>query len=651
MAKLGVCYYPEHWPQARWREDAAAMYALGIRFVRIGEFAWSRLEPAPGDYHWDWLDQAIETLGEAGLKVVLGTPTATPPRWLVKQRPEILAHDAEGRPRKFGSRRHYCFSSRTYRELARGFVERMALRYGQNPHVAAWQTDNEYGCHDTTVSYSPAAAEAFRGWLAERYGSIEALNEAWGAVFWSQDYASFDEIDPPNLTVTEANPAHRLDFRRFSSDQVVAFNRAQVEILRRHSPGRDILHNFMGFETSFDHYDVGADLDAASWDSYPLGFLDQGWFDEEEKARYQRQGHPDFAAFHHDLYRACGKGRFWVMEQQPGPVNWAPHNPSPRDGMLRLWAWECFAHGGEVSSFFRWRQAPFAQEQMHAGLLRPDGAPDLGAAEVEQVASELEAIELPATEPGDVALLFDYEAFWSLEIQPQGRAFSALRWVFEVYQSLRQRGLNIDILSPAQDFEHHKAVVIPCLPFVSEDLAERLRNYHGKVLIGPRTGSKTRDFSIPAQLAPGPLAPLLGLTVSRVESLAPVHPESVQLGNERYEAGLWRENLETDAKVLASFAGDYRPGAAALIERRNFRYLGCLAKKPLLDKIIADFCEWSGLELLTPLSDVRVRRRGDLCFAFNYGPTEAKAPAPDGSAFLLGGPSLPPAGVAAWQAT
>ena len=625
------------------------MAGLGIRYVRIGEFAWSRLEPVCGTYQWDWLDEVIDTLGKAGLKLVLGTPTATPPRWLVKQYPEILAHDAEGRPRKFGSRRHYCFSSRPYRDLACSIVERMALRYGQNPHVTAWQIDNEYGCHDTTVSYSPAAAEAFRDWLAGRYGTIDALNRAWGTVFWSQEYGSFEDVDPPNLTVTEANPSHRLDYRRFSSDQVVAFNRAQAEILRRHSPGRDLLHNFMGFETSFDHYDVGADLDAASWDSYPLGFLDQGWFDDDEKAMYQRQGHPDFAAFHHDLYRSCGNGRFWVMEQQPGPVNWAPHNPSPRDGMLRLWAWECFAHGGEVSSFFRWRQAPFAQEQMHAGLLRPDGEPDIGAAEVAQVGSELEELELPDNARGDVALLFDYDAVWALEIQPQGRTFSVLRWTFEIYQSLRQRGLDVDFVSPNHSFEGYKALILPCQPYVSEALAERLQNFQGKVLIGPRSGSKTRDFAIPAQLAPGPLRALLDLSVQRVESLAPGHPEAVQLGNQRYEAALWREELKTDTAVLATFAGDFHPGTPALIEHRNFRYLACLARKPLLDKVVSDFCEWSELETISPLKDVRLRRRGDLRFAFNYGSTAAEIPAPAGVEFLLGARMLPSAGVAVWR--
>jgi beta-galactosidase len=258
--KLGVCYYPEHWPPEVWAEDARRMAEMGLSWVRIGEFAWSRIEPEPGRFAWDWLDQAIETLAAKGLRIVLCTPTATPPKWLVDVHPDMLALDAEGRPRRFGSRRHYCFSSETYRAEAARITRAVAERYGRHPTVGAWQTDNEYGCHDTTLSYSPNAARRFRRWLKERHGSIEALNAAWGGVFWSQEYRDFDEIDPPNLTVTEANPSHLLDYRRFASDEVASFNRLQTEILRAASPGRPITHNFMGFYTEFDHFRLSEDL-------------------------------------------------------------------------------------------------------------------------------------------------------------------------------------------------------------------------------------------------------------------------------------------------------------------------------------------------------------------------------------------------------
>lgn len=225
LRRLGVCYYPEHWPETQWSDDAARMAAVGLTYVRIGEFAWSRIEPEPGQLDWDWLDRSITVLGQAGLKVVLGTPTATPPRWMVTKHPDMLAVDAEGRPRGFGSRRHYCFSHEGYKAECVRIVTLLAERYGNNPHVTAWQTDNEYGCHDTTVSYSAAALTAFRNWLARKYQSPQALNRAWGNVFWSMDYASFEDVGLPNLTVTEPNPAHVMDFRRFSSDQVVLFNR------------------------------------------------------------------------------------------------------------------------------------------------------------------------------------------------------------------------------------------------------------------------------------------------------------------------------------------------------------------------------------------------------------------------------------------
>ena len=260
---LGVCYYPEHWEEDRWAIDAAQMVEAGLKWVRIGEFAWSRLEPSPGDLHLDWLARAIDVLGEAGLQVIIGTPTATPPRWMLNKHPDMLAVEAEGNARGFGSRRHYCFSHEGYKNECRRITKILAQRFGKNPHVKAWQTDNEYGCHETTVSYSAAATRAFQDWCAQTYQSMDALNRAWGNIFWSMEYDSFDQIALPNLTVTEPNPAHVLAFRRFSSNQVVRFNRVQANILRQHTDA-PLIHNYMGRVTDFDHYAVGADLDIAS---------------------------------------------------------------------------------------------------------------------------------------------------------------------------------------------------------------------------------------------------------------------------------------------------------------------------------------------------------------------------------------------------
>ncbi|MEL6524008.1 MAG: beta-galactosidase, partial [Pseudomonadota bacterium] len=323
--KLGVCYYPEHWPEEMWGPDARRMVAAGLTYVRIGEFSWAELEPEPGLLQFNWMDRIIEILGKNGLKVVMGTPTATPPRWMVHRHPDMLALDENGHPRTFGSRRHYCFSHQGYRDASARIVRILGDRYGQNPHIAAWQIDNEFGCHETTLSYSDAARDAFREWLQFHYRSIDNLNRAWGNVFWSMKVSSWSDIDLPNQTVTEPNPAHMLAFRRFSSDQVASYNRAQVNELRSLTDA-PLLHNYMGRELAFDHFTVGEDLDIATWDSYPIGFLsDRLEDDRKHKLAYLRQGDPDFQAFHHDLYRCVGRGRWWVMEQQPGPVNWAPH--------------------------------------------------------------------------------------------------------------------------------------------------------------------------------------------------------------------------------------------------------------------------------------------------------------------------------------
>ena len=234
---------------------------------------------------------------------MLCTPTATPPAWLIRAHPEILPVDADGRVRNFGSRKHYDHASPIYRDHSRRITEAIAARYGEHPAVVGWQTDNEFGCHATTRSYGPASRDAFRVWLRARYGTLDALNEAWGNVFWSQEYGDWDEIDPPNLTVAEPNPSHVLDFYRFASDMVVEFQEEQVAILRRLSPGRWVTHNFMGFFSEFDHYRAAECLDFATWDSYPLGQAERVPAAEAEKLRWARTGHPDLISFNHDLYR------------------------------------------------------------------------------------------------------------------------------------------------------------------------------------------------------------------------------------------------------------------------------------------------------------------------------------------------------------
>ncbi len=654
-AQLGVCYYPEHWPEAWWPQDAARMRDVGIDYVRIGEFAWSRLEPQPGIYQFDWLDRAIDVLGRAGLKVVLGTPTATPPKWLMDRLPGAYALDRDGRKRGFGSRRHYSFSAEDYARECDRIVEQVAQRYGRNPHVAAWQTDNEYGCHDTIRCYAPVSRDAFRRWLKQRYGTVAKLNEAWGNVFWSMEYTSFDEVELPNLTTTEANPSQWLDFYRFSSDQVVAFNRRQVDIIRRYSD-RPISHNYMGFITEFDHYKVADDLEIATWDSYPLGFTDTLLrLSAADRRHWQRTGHPDIAPFHHDLYRAVGRGRWWVMEQQPGPVNWAFHNPAPLPGMVRLWTWEAFAHGAEVVSYFRWRQAPFAQEQMHAGLLRPDSVEAPGYFEAKQVAEEAARLDLPDTPPAPVALLFDYEAEWLLTAQPQGREYSFKHVMFAWYTALRRLGLDVDFIHPGAargaDLTGYRMIVAPASPLLDQATRDALRRAVAAgvhLVTGPRFGAKTQTLQIPDGLPPGDLRDITGYTVTRVESLDPEFTEPVSWNGQTYQGFGWREDISGPAQVTARCADAW----PALSQHGAVHTAHMLLDEPFLMDWLAGIAAQAGLSTVRLPRDIRVRRRGGLTFAFNYGTEPYALPQSltgDRPEFLLGGALLAPQEVALWR--
>jgi len=643
---LGVCYYPEHWPESWWREDARRMRELGISFVRIGEFAWSRLEPSRGQFDWGWLDRAMDVLGEAGLQMVLGTPTATPPKWLIDEFPDIVPIDAEGRPRGFGSRRHYTFSSQTYwRESAR-IVEKIAERYGEHPALVGWQTDNEYGCHDTILSYGEADLKAFREWLRLRYQAPEQLNEAWGNVFWSMEVRAFNEITLPNLTVTEANPAARLDFWRFQSSQVEAYNRMQCALIRKHSPGRWITHNYMGFFNEFDPWPLGDALDLASWDSYPIGFVERFPFKEEERNRWAETSHPDIAPFHHDLYRGVGRGRFWVMEQQPGPVNWAPWNPEPKPGMVRLWTWEALAHGAETVSYFRWRQATSAQEQMHAGLnLAGLHEWSMGGREAKHVAEDLQKIgPLPASHKARVAMVYDYEASWITRIQPQGADFSFIEIMFRWYEAARRLGLDIDIVPPGAPLDDYALILVPCLPYVSEAAMRAFENAKGVIVFGPRTGSKTRDFKIPEGLPPGELRVLMGFRVLAVSSLRPGLVASVK-GEVSGQIIKWRERVECGAstEVLAHFENE----APAVLRKKNTLSLLGWPDEPLLAEVMGYAAREAALESIPIPDAVRLRRRGDLVFAFNYG-NQAWSP-PDFGQRLLGSGDVLPQDVAIWR--
>ena len=632
--ELGVCYYPEHWPEEMWITDAENMIKNGISWVRIAEFAWSRIEPSSGVFDWNWLDKIVDILGSNGLKIVMCTPTATPPKWLVDQMPDMVAIDENGQARKFGSRRHYSFSHIGYQKESQRITKAVAERYGQNNFVKAWQTDNEFGCHETTYSWCLSTLQEFRIWLEKKYQNIDDLNKSWGNVFWSMEYRSFEEIELPNLTVTEANPSHNFDFRKFSSDQVKNFNYQQVKILNDYSPGRPISHNFMGHFTEFDHREICKDLNIAAWDSYPLGFLQNmqtiARGDKKLLEDCYNIGDPDFQSYHHDLYR--GMGRLWIMEQQPGPVNWAKYNPIPLAGAVRMWTWEAFAHDAEVVSYFRWRQAPFAQEQMHAGLMYRNNTPAIGSHEAMQVSNEIQMLNLPETQKSEIALLHDYEACWITELDGQTEDFHYTRLMIDFYKSVRVNGGSLDIVGKKADFTGYKLIIVPSFVHLETDTFKKMVSSGAKILAGPRTGIKNRNFQIPENLS----LEGLGYKVKRVDALPYELPVEVEWKGQKGKLHVWRE--QGDSSGISE--GKSEDGFPVITSGNQGSYLCGWPDEALLSSIMKEQMTMAGLKPITLPEYLRVRQRGDLLFFTNYGKKNVDIPDAFQGEILLGSKNM-----------
>lgn len=649
--RIGVCYFPEHWPRERWETDVDQMVDAGIDVVRMGEFSWGRIEPERGEFDFEWLDTAVSLFDDAGIDVVLCTPTATPPKWLIDDHPEILQTEPDGTTREFGSRRHYCFNSAVYREETERIVRAMAERYADADAVVGWQTDNEYGCHDTIRCYCSDCATAFREWCREEYDTVDELNEAWGTAFWSQQHASFAELDPPGHTVTDHHPSRRLAYARFASESAADYNRLQTELLREINDEWFVTHNFMGHFETLDAFEVGEELDFATWDSYPTGFAQ---FRDPSAVTDDRlrAGDPDQVSFNHDLYR--GPAGFWVMEQQPGDVNWPPRCPQPGEGAMRLWAHQAVAHGANVVSYFRWRRCRQGQEQYHAGLRKHDGSADRGYDDAARAAAEFDALgDLDPVDP-DVAVCVSYDDLWALADQPHAPEFEYWRLVDAFYRALRARGHQVDVVEPDADLDGYAAVVAPTLHLADEPLAARFEAYAaggGHLLVGPRTGYKLPDNRIQPDLAPGPFADLVGGHVDQHETLPESLPTRLTYRGDEYEFRTWAEWLTPDtARSTGEYTAGTAAGRSAILERSvdagSVAYCGVWPSEELADALVTDLLDRAGVSYTDRLPEtVRVAQRDGRVWVLNFGSDPRTVDTPDNAAWHVGGASIPGYGV------
>ncbi|WP_123537689.1 beta-galactosidase [Halosimplex salinum] len=656
---IGVCYFPEHWPRESWAEQVAQMAEAGIEYVRMGEFAWSRYEPERGTYELDWLESAVDLVDEHGMQAVLCTPTATPPKWLVDEHPSILRQERDGTTVEFGSRRHYCFNSAVYRRESARIVERLAERFAGHDAVAGWQTDNEYGCHGTTRCYCDDCATAFRTWLRERYDGIDDLNDSWGNAFWSQEYTGFAEIDPPRHTATGHHPARLLDYYRFSSDSVVEFNREQCEILRETDDSWFVTHNEMSLFGAIDAYDLGADLDFMSWDSYPTGHVQHA--PGETTPDQLRAGDPDLTGLNHAIFRDSADGDFWILEQQPGGVNWPPHPTQPGDGAMALWAHHASASGADTVSYFRWQRCDMGQEQYHAGLRNQDGSPDRGYHDAVRAAEDLERLAEPMDDSDNearVALLHDYENLWGLQIEPASVDFDYWDHLLTYYAALRRHGVAVDVLPTDADLSEYDAVVGPTLYFADEDLAERLDAFArdgGEVLVTVRSGVKNEHNRLRPAL-PGPLSDAVGATVEQYEGFRDDAEPEIAYSGESYAFRTWGEWLDADAtETVALHETGPAAGTSAItrnaVGEGHVTYVGVWPEDDLADALVTDFLDDAGIAVTDRLPDgVRLSRRGGLTWVCNFTSDPLGVDTPATAAWHLGDGTVDPFDVAVTDA-
>ncbi|GAB4568916.1 MAG: beta-galactosidase [Anaerolineae bacterium] len=565
---LGVAYYPEHWPRERWETDARLMRDAGISRIRLAEFAWHRLEPYDGQFRFDWLAEAIDLFGHYGIDTILCTPTPTYPAWLHQKYPDIHQIKSNGQVKEFGQRQDACKNHPGYRLHARRIVEALARELGSHPHVIAWQIDNEFGCHGTARCYCDHCQRAFQAWLRRRFDNdIEALNAAWGTVFWSQEYNDFSEIPVPRDTADQTgndghNPSLVLDFYRFSSDVQVAFQREQVEIVRRWSPGRPITHNFMGRFYQINYFDLAEDLDVVSWDNYP--FL-------------AAASHRPPSPLPHDLMRGTKRQNVWVMEQASGPGGWGVFAATPAPGQMRLWAYQAVARGADMISFFRWRSCRFGREQYWHGILYHHGQPQRRYREVQQIGQEFQQIREKldgSTVEAQVAIMLDHDSLWAFETQPQARqGFGYAEMVNAWSEALARLGVTADVVRPGGDLGPYRLVIVPSAHVCSLELASQLTGYvreGGLLILGPRSGVKDVENVIVDELLPGLLRELVGCHVEEYDTFSSLPSASVQVVDEdghAFQANGLAEVLSPteEAQVLWRYNGRYYTDEAAAV--------------------------------------------------------------------------------------
>ncbi|MFO8009081.1 MAG: beta-galactosidase [Candidatus Brocadiia bacterium] len=591
--RIGVAYYPEHWTEDRWPEDARLMREAGIDVVRVGEFAWSRLEPRRGHYDMDWLGRAMDVLAEEGLEVILCTPTAAPPTWLFDRHPTMFPEDREGKSWYMGSRRHACLNNRPYRRYVRRIVRELAKTLGNRPEICAWQVDNEIGCHGSGRCYCDDCEQAFREWLKRRYGTIDRLNRLWGTAFWSQEFNDWHYIPAPRRTPAGVHPSLALDYERFTSASYRDFFNEQRELIEEYSGAdRPITTNCMALHTDqVNQFAFAASHDVAAYDNYPVT---PAWLDGTALAL--------------DLTRSAKGTPFWVLEQQAGPTLIPASAALPAPGQLRLWSWQAAAHGAELIAYFRWRTCAAGQEMHWYGLLEADGSRRRRFGELAETISGLKEAA-PAWEghlpDARVALVLDYESMWALRADAMGSGLSYRKQVAEWHALLRRRGLAVDVVPPERRLEDRYDVLVVPAPLISRpQVAKRWMEFverGGRLLVAGPAGYRTEHNTWVTGAPPADYADLLGLHLPEHDVFASGGANTIELSGETFDVDCYCGLIEPSGiEVLGTYGQRFYSGTPAVTRSGQGRgaayYLGAVGGPDLYGRVLDLVLEDAGLE-------------------------------------------------------
>ncbi len=596
---LGVDYYPEHWEKERWQIDAELMQKAGINLVRLAEFAWSKLEPEDGVYDFSWLDEVMDILDAKGIKVILCTPTAAPPSWLINKHPDILPVLRNGNRMAFGARRHYCITNKVYYYYSKRIIGKLAEHYKNRPQVIGWQVDNEFG---NPKCYCENCRREFQLWLKSKYKALENLNKSWGNAFWSHDYTSWDEIPLP--VVKYHNPAFDLDFRRFFSDMTVKYSNMQIKLLKSITPDKFVTHNFMGLFPHLNYYDLAKEYDFVSWDNYP-----------------QRLENRFYSSLAHDVMRGLKKKNFWVMEQQCSYLTREDITPTFSPGQMRLWTYHCFSHGADAVLYFRWRACTFGIEQFHSGILQHDGTDkSISYKEVSQIASELQKI-WPQIEGSKVvspvAIIYDYDNVWANYAYKEEPMYSYPDEMLRFYKAVRRKGVNVDIIRPTDDLKGYRLVVAPLMYIVTDKVADNIRKYvqkGGIFVAGFRFGIKDENNNMIKEVLPGKLRDVFGISIYTWDNLRERKVKVEATDGDVYEADTFADLIIVNkAKPLANYKSSwYASYAAATVndfEEGQAYYIGCGLPQEFYNKLLGEILEDASLKDIQVPEEVEVSIR------------------------------------------